>query len=64
MNLKHTVRTRKSETCIMVSLITQPQNNIENDERGDLIGDPHSILNGWRNHVSQLLNVHGGNDVR
>ena len=48
----------------MVSLITQPQNNIENDERGDLIGDPHSILNGCRNHVSQLLNVHGGNDVR
>jgi len=24
----------------------------------------HSILAGWRNHFSQLLNVHGLNDVR
>jgi hypothetical protein len=24
----------------------------------------HSILAGWRNHFSQILNVHGLNDVR
>ena len=26
--------------------------------------DSHSILARWRNHFSQLLNVHGVNDVR
>jgi hypothetical protein len=30
-------------------------------EKGDLFPDSHSILGRWRNHFSQLLNVH---DVR
>jgi hypothetical protein len=34
------------------------------DEKGGLITDPHSILVKWRKHFSQLLNVHGFNDVR
>jgi hypothetical protein len=34
------------------------------DEKGDLIADCHSILTRWRNYFSQLLNVHGDNDVR
>jgi hypothetical protein len=34
------------------------------DEKGDLVADSHSILAKWRNHFSQLLNVHGVNDVR
>jgi len=29
-----------------------------------LVADPHIILVTWRNHFSQLLNVHGINDVR
>jgi hypothetical protein len=29
-----------------------------------LVPDSHSILAGWRNHFSQLLNAHGVNDVR
>jgi hypothetical protein len=29
-----------------------------------LVADCHSILARWRNHFSQLLNVHGVNDVR
>jgi len=29
-----------------------------------LIADSHSILARWRNHFSQLLNIHGVNDVR
>jgi len=29
-----------------------------------LVADCHSILARWRNHFSQLLNVHGFNDVR
>ena len=28
------------------------------------MADCHSILAGWRNNFSQLLNVHGANDVR
>jgi hypothetical protein len=34
------------------------------DEKGDLVADSHSILARWRNHFSQLLNVHGVNDIR
>ena len=29
-----------------------------------MVTDSHSILARWRNHFSQLLNVHGVNDVR
>jgi len=29
--------------------------------KGDLVTDGHSILVRWRNHFSQLLNVHGVN---
>jgi hypothetical protein len=42
----------------------QHRSNIVNDEKGDLITDAHSILARWRNHLSQLLNVHGVNDSR
>ena len=30
----------------------------------DLVTYSHSILARWRNHFSQLWNVHGANDVR
>jgi hypothetical protein len=33
------------------------------DERGDLVSDPHKILNMWKNYFSQLLNVHGAGCV-
>ena len=42
----------------------QPRTNTVKDEKGHLITDSHSILARWRNHFSQLLNVHGVNDVR
>jgi len=42
----------------------QPRTNIVKDEKGDLVTDSHSILAKWRNHFSQLLNIHGVNDVR
>ena len=32
--------------------------------KGDLVADSHSTLARWRNYFSQLLNVHGVNDVR
>jgi hypothetical protein len=42
----------------------QPRINIVRDEKGDLVADSHSILARWRNHFSQLLSIHGVNDVR
>jgi hypothetical protein len=34
------------------------------DEKGDLLADPHKILNRWKNYFCQLLNVHGAGSVR
>ena len=42
----------------------QPTTNIVEDDKGDLIADSHSILVRWRNYSSQIMNVHGVNDVR
>jgi len=42
----------------------QPSTNIVKDDTGDLVADFHSILARWRNYFSQILNVHGVNDVR
>jgi hypothetical protein len=38
--------------------------NLVKDERGDLVADPHKILNRWKNYFCQLLNVNGVGDVR
>jgi hypothetical protein len=35
-----------------------PKTDIVKDEKGDLVTDSHSILARWRNHFSQLFNVH------
>jgi hypothetical protein len=42
----------------------QPRTIIVKDDKGDLVADSHSIVTRWRNYFSQLLNVHGANDVR
>jgi hypothetical protein len=42
----------------------QPRTNLVKDERGDLLADPHKILNRWKNYFCQLLNVHGAGRVR
>ena len=42
----------------------QPRTNIVKDDKGDLVADSHSILARWRNYFTQILNVHGVNDVR
>jgi len=34
------------------------------DDKCDLVADSHSILARWRNCFSQILTVHGVNDVR
>ena len=41
----------------------QPRTSLVKDEKGDLVTEFHSILDRWRNHFSQLLNVHGVNYV-
>jgi hypothetical protein len=42
----------------------QSRTNLVKDERGDLLVDPHKILNRWKNYFCQLLNVHGAGGVR
>jgi hypothetical protein len=42
----------------------QLRSNFVKDENGDLLADPLSILNRWRNYCSQLLNVDRASDVR
>ena len=42
----------------------QPRTNTVKEEQGDYVRDCHSILARWRNHFSQLLEVHGVSDVR
>jgi hypothetical protein len=37
----------------------QPRTNLVEVERGNLLVDPHKILNRWKNYFCQLLNVHG-----
>ena len=44
--------------------VHQPSINIVWDEKVDLVTDSHSILGRWRNHFSQLFNVHGFSDVK
>jgi hypothetical protein len=43
---------------------SHPRTDIVMDEKGDLVTDSHTILAMWRNHFSQLLNVHGVNELR
>jgi hypothetical protein len=34
------------------------------DEKGDLVADPHKILNRWKNYFCQLLKVHRAGCIR
>ena len=40
----------------------QPRTIVVKNDKGDLVANSHSILARWRNHLSQLLNIHGVND--
>jgi hypothetical protein len=42
----------------------QHRTKLVKDERGDLLVDPHKILNRWKKYFSQLLNIHGASGVR
>jgi hypothetical protein len=41
----------------------QPRTNLVKDESGDLLVDPHKILNRWKNYFCQLLKEHGAGGV-
>ncbi len=42
----------------------KPRTNVIKDEKGDLVADSYSIMSRWRKYFSQLLNVHGVNDIK
>jgi hypothetical protein len=42
----------------------QPRTNLVKDDRGDILAEPHKILNKWKNYFYRLLNVHGVGGVR
>jgi hypothetical protein len=42
----------------------QPRINIVWDENDNLLADPQSVLNRWKNFFKQVLNVHGVHNVR
>jgi hypothetical protein len=42
----------------------QPRTNLVKDKRGNLLPNPHKILNRWKNYFCQLLNIHGVGGVR
>jgi hypothetical protein len=44
--------------------VYQPRINIIKDENGNLLADPQTVLNRWKNFFNQVLNVHGVHDVR
>jgi hypothetical protein len=35
----------------------QPRTNLVKDEKGDLLADPHKIMNRWKDYFCQLLNI-------
>jgi hypothetical protein len=41
----------------------QPRINITKDKNGNLIADPQSVLNKWKNFFNQVLNVNVIHDV-
>jgi hypothetical protein len=42
----------------------QPIINIIKDENVDVLADPQSVLNKWKNFFNRVLNVYGVHDVR
>jgi hypothetical protein len=62
MSLNQTVRIRTSDLFMGISEFKkgyQLRTKLVKDERGDLLVDPHKILNRWKNYFCQLLIVHG-----
>jgi hypothetical protein len=41
----------------MIKKCYQPRSNLVKFSKGDLLADPHKIVNRWMNYFCQLLNV-------
>jgi hypothetical protein len=46
-----------------ITLFQKLKTNLVREEKGDLLADPHSSLNKWKNYFCQLFHIHGVNDV-
>jgi hypothetical protein len=44
--------------------VIKPRTNIEKDEKGDILADPHKIVNRWMNYFCQILNVQRVGGIR
>jgi hypothetical protein len=44
--------------------VYQPRTNLVKDEKGDLLADPHKLVNMWMNYFCQLLNVQRVGGIR
>ena len=51
-------------TSLLLAKDYQPRTNTVQNEKGDLVTNPHSTVARWRNHFSQLMNIHGVKDIR
>jgi hypothetical protein len=67
MILKHGKLKNVRDLCRGISDLNkgyQLRANIIKDEKCDLVTDSHIILARWRNHYSQLFNIHWVSDIR
>jgi hypothetical protein len=67
MSLKLIIKTKILKICTETNEFKkgyQPRINIIKDENGNLLADPQSVLNRWKNFFNQVLNVHRVHDVR
>jgi hypothetical protein len=66
MSLYQTVRTKLSHLYRDINEFKsyQLKSNFVKDENSDLLADSHNTTNRWKNYFSQLLNVHGLNNVK
>jgi hypothetical protein len=62
MILKTNNKTKILEICTKAYMNLREGTNLEfiiRDENGNLLADPQSVLNRWKNFFHQVLNVHG-----
>jgi hypothetical protein len=67
MILKLIIKTKILQICRDINEFKkwyQPRINIIKYENGNLLADPHSVLNRWNNFFNQVLYVHGVHNVR
>jgi hypothetical protein len=65
--LKLIIKTKVLEICRGINEFKtgcQTIINVIKDENSNLLADPKSVLNRWKNFFDQVLNVHGVHNVR